>query len=196
MKKSIQRWSSQIKFLRCFHSVHFPAMSDLVRNSQSVGAAPGSLTDLKWLQNSVEKYTQKSTISLVLEDFSGQGGMSSATMKRLKVKFADNTEKTYVYKCTSEGGYTRSKDLGLPREAFFYHYLAPKLASRGVSLPQVVYVHGNMDNGEKIIVLEDLSTTCVQSGYFFGPGSPLNWGKDIEAIVRNSRAIVTGSSKI
>jgi aminoglycoside phosphotransferase (APT) family kinase protein len=31
--------------------------------------------------------------------------------------------------------------------------------------------------------MEDLST-AVQSGYFFGPGSPLNWGKDLPALTQ------------
>ncbi len=31
--------------------------------------------------------------------------------------------------------------------------------------------------------MEDLSAHGIQSGYFFGPGSPINWGKDLPAIL-------------
>ncbi len=36
-----------------------------------------------------------------------------------------------------------------------------------------------MVTGEKIIIMEDLSSTAMQSGYVFGYGSPLNWGHDL-----------------
>lgn len=40
-----------------------------------------------------------------------------------------------------------------------------------------------METGEKIIIMEDLSLKGIQSGYFFGPGSPLNWGKDLTVLL-------------
>ena len=40
-----------------------------------------------------------------------------------------------------------------------------------------------MDTGLKDILMQDLSA-AVQSGYFFGPFSPLNWGKDLSALAR------------
>ena len=47
-----------------------------------------------------------------------------------------------------------------------------------------------MDTGEKILLLEDLSDG-VQSGYFFGPHSPHNWGKDLDALTRVAPGVTT-----
>ena len=54
-------------------------------------------------------------------------------------------------------------------------------------MPSILYLHGDMSTGEKTLILEDLSSSCVQSGYFFGPGSPLNWGKDLPAQLATNR---------
>lgn len=40
-----------------------------------------------------------------------------------------------------------------------------------------------MESGLKDILMQDL-TSAVQSGYFFGPFSPLNWGKDLPTLMR------------
>ena len=49
----------------------------------------------------------------------------------------------------------------------------------GTVLPQVYYAAGDLHAGDKVILMQDLSM-CTQSGYFFGPGNPNNWGKDLE----------------
>jgi thiamine kinase-like enzyme len=134
----------------------------------------------------VGKAAGKSVVSATIEDFSGMGGLN-ATMRRLVANFADGSMDKYVYKTVLPDSYQKSRDLGLPREAFFYQYLAPTLAVHGVQLPQVVFVHGDMSTGEKTMILEDLSSQCVQSGYFFGPGSPHNWGKDLAAVIAANR---------
>jgi hypothetical protein len=114
------------------------------------------------------------------------GGLS-AQMRRLVVTFEDGTEQKFVWKTVREASLGRSKDLGLAREALFFEHLAPTLSKRGVPLPNLIYVHGDMNTGEKTIILEDLSSQCVQSGYFFGAGSPHNWGKDLAAVVAANR---------
>ena len=38
-----------------------------------------------------------------------------------------------------------------------------------------------MNEGSKAILMEDLAG-FTQTGYFFGPGSPHNWGKDLDAV--------------
>eukprot|EP01034_Spumella_vulgaris_P024503 gene24503-30857_t len=43
-----------------------------------------------------------------------------------------------------------------------------------------------METGEKSIILENLSTNSIQSGQLFGPGSPLNWGKDLDTLIAAS----------
>lgn len=69
--------------------------------------------------------------------------------------------------------------MGHPREACFYNTFADQLSERGFSLPSTLYSFGDMSTGEKTILLQDLSN-CVQSGYFYGPVSPHNFGNVIE----------------
>ena len=45
-----------------------------------------------------------------------------------------------------------------------------------------------MDTGVKLLLLEDLSD-CIQSGYFFGSHSPLNWGKDLDLLTSSATNI-------
>ena len=148
-----------------------------------IGDVPAGLESFEWLMPSIEEVTGKIVKSVSVDDFSGQGGLSSATMLKLNVVFADDSKIKYVYKTVPQSSEGNSKNLGLPRESFFYKLLAPTLLQQGVTLPVVVYSYGDMSTGSKTIVLEDLSEGCVQSGYFFGPGSPLNWGKDLDEIV-------------
>lgn len=162
-------------------------MAEFNNNELVVGTAPVSETSFEWLHESILRKTGQTPSEIRLEDFSGMGGLSGAAMRRLVVTFSDGTERTFVYKTILPAGQSRSKDLGLPREAFFYEHLAPTLAMHGVPMPSVIFVHGNMNTGEKTIILEDLSSSCVQSGYFFGPGSPLNWGKDLNALIAANR---------
>jgi hypothetical protein len=168
-------------------------MSGFQISDQKIGVRPGSEENLEWLKECVETREGKATVSMALEDFSGMGGLSGAVMKKLRVVFADESEKTYVYKTILERGQERSKNLELAREAMFYGIFASALVDRGVSLPTPVYTHGDMGTGEKTIILDDLSAACVQSGYFFGPGSPHNWGKDLDAVLRTSYETATGS---
>lgn len=151
-----------------------------------VGTRAASDSNFEWLHESVSKASGKTVESATIEDFSGMGGLN-ATMRRLVAKFKDGSEEKYVYKTVLPDSYQKSKDLGLPRESFFYQYLAPTLAQRGVNLPAVVFVHGDMNTGEKTMVLEDLSSQCVQSGYFFGAGSPHNWGKNLTTVIAANR---------
>jgi hypothetical protein len=116
-------------------------------------------------------------------DMNGDGGLN-ATMKRLIIQFSDLSEIRLVAKIFKEGKWPASKDLGQPRECLFYQHLASDL---NVPTPKVYFAYGNMETGEKIILLEDLSD-CIQSGYYFGLFSPHNWGKDLEFITGNAHA--------
>jgi hypothetical protein len=71
--------------------------------------------------------------------------------------------------------------IGMPREAFFFNKFGQQLTE--VSLPTVWNAHGNMETGNKVLLMEDL-TECVQAGYFFGQTSPLNYGKDLEDLTK------------
>lgn len=150
-----------------------------------VGAAPESLEDFTWLKPYILESYGKNAASIESVTTSGAGGLTSE-MKRLKVTCDDSSEFTVVCKAPREDFHPRSAALGLPREAFFYHFLAPTLSAAGVSLPRVVYAHGDMKSGVKVLVLEDLSVDSLQSGYLFGPGSVLNWGKDLDNLIRTS----------
>lgn len=74
-----------------------------------------------------------------------------------------------------------SRNLDLCREAFFYETFPKSNFPAGV-LPAVYIRHGSMASGYKLLLLEDLSP-AIQTGYFFGSGSPLNWGKDLSSIL-------------
>jgi hypothetical protein len=73
--------------------------------------------------------------------------------------------------------------LGLAREGLFYQQLAPILVESGHALvAKTLYANADIPSGRKLIIMEDLSS-AIQAGYFFGPGSPHNWSKDLEALV-------------
>lgn len=127
---------------------------------------------------------EKNSVVLKLEALNGAGGLNAA-MKTLTVEVPGKSgyPKKYIYKTVRDNGLPNSKNLGLPREALFYDTLAKVLAKEGVSMPPVIYSHGNMETGEKTIIMEDLTEEVVQSGYYFGGGSPLNWGKDLDQLM-------------
>jgi hypothetical protein len=81
---------------------------------------------------------------------------------------------------------TTSKTLGLIREAFFYKNLAKDLKAK---IPLAYYAHADEKTGEKVIIMEDISGH-IQAGYYFGPGNPNNWGKDL-SVLTAARALQT-----
>lgn len=51
------------------------------------------------------------------------------------------------------------------------------------ALPEVYFSAGDMVLGKKTTIMEDLSASgAVQCGYYFGPNSPHNYGKDLAAL--------------
>jgi hypothetical protein len=92
------------------------------------------------------------------------------------------------------GGDPLSLSLGLAREALFYKHLAPKV--KDVAIPKIYYSHGDWTTGEKVVVMEDLSSSkgsgsnnnnnnnnnnsFIDSGILFGPGNPNNWNRDLK----------------
>ncbi|KAI9030212.1 kinase-like domain-containing protein [Hyaloraphidium curvatum] len=150
-----------------------------------VGKAPPEnfLDDLSWLVEHLNAQSAAGARATAasLADFSGQGGLN-AQMRKLTVAYDDGTDKKFVLKTMLEAELGRSKALGLARECFFYAQLAPELRKHGVGIAECVYVYGDISSGKKTIVLEDISERSTQSGYFFGPGSPHNWGKDLAAL--------------
>lgn len=125
---------------------------------------------------------ERSRAEITLTSLSGAGGLSSAHMLKVIVKLDGSDRVSYVYKAHNDATVAMSKDMGLAREAYFYRDLSLILKAQGVSSPLLIGAEGNMETGKFQILMEDLSHSAVQSGYFFGPGSPHNWGKDLAAL--------------
>lgn len=72
---------------------------------------------------------------------------------------------------------------GLAREALFFNDYG--LSSRvEVNIPKVYYAFGDMGTGRKMVLMEAING--IQSGLFFGPGTPLNKGKNLEEIAESA----------
>lgn len=140
--------------------------------------------DLSWIKAIAEERLGQAISDISIHDYSGQGGLSGAALKVVRLKTCEDTIKSFVIKTITDADLSRSKRLGNARESYFYHFLAPLLSSRNVNIPDVLFAYGDMSTGSKTIILEDLSIECIQSGYFFGQGSPLNWNKDLNAILQ------------
>ena len=141
-----------------------------------------NLLDCEWLSNKLDKAVQSASI----EDMGGAGGLSGAELIRVNITLKDEPPTSIVVKRTRPGGEASSKQLGLFREAHFFHQLS-SIFPKGF-LPNVYHVYGNPKTGEKVLVMEDLSN-AIQTGYFFGPGSPLNWGKDLTALTARASEV-------
>lgn len=97
-----------------------------------------------------------------------------------------------IIKQVPEKGRPLSQQLGLAREALFYNQLAADVEATkqeqeesdttNKMIPKVWYAHGEMTSGEKIIIMEDLSSISIDSGVFFGPGNPNNWKRDLKTM--------------
>jgi hypothetical protein len=97
-----------------------------------------------------------------------------------------NGSGTFVLKQVPPSGLAISVQLGFAREAIFYDQFARSLRTRESFLPLTEYSHGNMKDGSKLILMEDLSVDFVDSGVLFGPGNPNNWNRDLEKIIATS----------
>lgn len=88
--------------------------------------------------------------------------------------------KTLVIKQVPEQGRTLSVQLGLAREALFYHHFSSNLPRE--STPKIYYSCGNFETGEKCIIMEDVQD-AVDSGILFGPGNPNNWNRNLRDMI-------------
>lgn len=136
--------------------------------------------DLTWLTNNLKFDGSLTVAEARLVDFSGTGGWSGE-MRKLFIKFSDGSEKSFCVKNTADSKLKTSLEIGLAREGIFYECFLDEIISGGISVPRVYYAYGDMSVGRKEVILDDLSDH-VQSGYFFGPYSPHNWGKDLKSI--------------
>jgi len=126
----------------------------------------------------VASITGHEVLSCSEDNMAGAGGLNG-TMKRVVYTYrtSDGKEETgsVVAKYFPTTKWAFSAQMGHPRESLFYSNFASKF---GFPTPKLYYAVGDMTTGEKILVLQDLKD-YVQSGYFFGPYSPHNWGRDL-----------------
>lgn len=105
-------------------------------------------------------------------------GMSGASLGLFTVyRQGGEAPLSVVLKSVKEDKRETSIALGLGREAIFYQSFASSIPG----CPAVYYAHGDMESGAKYVLMEDLSA-LTQTGFFFGPGNPNNWGKDLAAL--------------
>jgi len=153
-------------------------MADFSIHSLTINEPPLDLTsDIEWLNNNLKLADKQVVRSNWIGNVSG--GLS-AKMTKIELHFSDGSSKTYIVKATPKENERACQLLGQPRESLFYN-LFHNLSKLNIRLPETLYSYGNMATGAKTIILEDLSTTAINSGYFFGNGSPLNWSINLEA---------------
>ncbi|KAI9349729.1 kinase-like domain-containing protein [Obelidium mucronatum] len=120
-------------------------------------------------------------------DYISDAGGLTGSMQRLTVQHPIDSESTqlattttsFIVKSISPEVLDRSKTLQLAREALFYKFFGSTLHKY---IPKIHYSKGDLETGEKLLVMQDLSLSHIQSGYCFGQCSPHNWGKDLEAL--------------
>lgn len=73
--------------------------------------------------------------------------------------------------------------LGLAREGIAYDQLGLE-----ASCPKVYYAYGNVQTGDKVVIMEHLHG-AIDSAAFFGPASPHNWNKDLAAMTSQAPGV-------
>ena len=134
--------------------------------------------DVDWLSanTTISGAIQKSIVFSV----SATDGLSSASLQRVIVVVGPSSAPplSLLLKHTPASDFAR--EFGLAREALFYKSLSDLCRfSPAFSLPNCYFAEGDVDTGKKTLLLERV--VGVQIGAYFGAGSPLNWGKDLEA---------------
>lgn len=81
--------------------------------------------------------------------------MSGAALIKLDAVLQNGEHRKLVIKQVLGASATTSKTLGLIREALFYQSLAKDLKTK---IPRNYYAYGDQETGEKVLILEDLST--------------------------------------
>ena len=122
-------------------------------------------------------------VSVEADSLSGEGG-NSGVVHRLTLTFEDEKreKEVYVMKRDNEKERQRSRELGLAREGLFYREFGTEEMRKKLFpfLPLCRYSFGDIQEGKKVILMEDLSEEGVQVGYYFKAHSPLNWKKKEE----------------
>jgi hypothetical protein len=137
---------------------------------------PESFSDCAVLSNLLGE----EIVDVIAATMAGAGGLN-ASMNRLSLTIITGEQRSLVLKTFPLHMWEQNKRLGLSREGLFYSTFGAEFSSM---LPKVVYSYGDMSTGEKTILFEDLSN-CIQAGYYCGPYSPHNWGKDLVGLIES-----------
>ena len=136
--------------------------------------------DKESIEVEVRKYFPTAS-EVVVSDITGTaGGLSSQIFRAV---LGSNDPSTIIVKTTKNA--ESSATGGLVREADFYISLARIVDPDASFIPRCYFASSDAASGVKIMALEDLCSPKfegVQSGYFFGSNSILNWGKDLAAL--------------
>lgn len=161
-----------------------------------------SAIDSSWINDTIDSLERRVS-ECVVKDISNEArkgdiAKNGATLL-LRVTFQEDgedtptTTTTIVAKQVPQSGLTRSRQLGLAREAIFYHQLASKIQlttsssdEKNACIPKIYYSYGDMASGSKFVVMENLSNGFVDSGILFGPGNPNNWNRDLKSQVEEA----------
>lgn len=97
-----------------------------------------------------------------------------------------NNKTTLFLKTTTDGDESSSVALGKTRESQFYSEMGTNSEIMQI-IPRVHWSSCDPRTGQKLIIMEDLTANAVQTGLFFGQGSPLNWNKDLASLTAGVR---------
>lgn len=168
-------------------------MAHTSRKNEASFPMPVWITDSKidpsWVEEKVPHLTNVSdcTVKDISNDTrKGDIAKNGATL-RLHISRENECDAPMVLvaKQIPPSGEAMSQRLGLAREAMFYNQLAPKIqlssSNNEECIPKIYYSYGDMSNGSKFVLMEDLSDSFVDSGILFGPGNPNNWNRNLKS---------------
>lgn len=173
-------------------------MSITMSNDNDNSYLPTWLSDTEIDPKWIEQVTGLQDVAKCLvQDISNAGRRqeeirNGATLQ-LEITFNGNMNEnktlSLVIKQVPPSGRGQSKMLGLAREALFYKYLAPKVTAAHHNneatkiIPKIYHSFGDMASGSKLVVMEDLSASYLDSGILLGPGNPNNWTRDLPLLI-------------
>lgn len=172
-------------------------MDDFNKNSKMPVWLSDSEIDPSWIKEKVPHF--QDVTGCLVDDISNDTRKGSKTKDGatllLKLVSAEVGKEatTLVAKQVPPAGLPLSRRLGLAREAMFYNSLAPKIKMSS-SIPKIYYSSGDMSDGSKIVVMEDLAGGFVDSGILFGPGNPNNWKRDLKRKIADAYPSTVPSS--
>jgi hypothetical protein len=140
----------------------------------------------------------RAVAQLTLDDADAGKLNALSCLRFARAELTDGTHLALVIKLA--GASPASRLLGLAREALFVQHWRELSTAEGSTcelgsvLPPVLYAEGSLETGAKVIVLEDLSASCVQLGRLFGKGNPNNWGVELEAATRRAPAALDAAA--